>query len=86
VMRIRLLPMLGSAKNATLQINCVLGKVPPDQQAEGITLALEGGRVEFDEEVSGRTLFLLTTPGATPPLQAGAPEVDANLAPTEVQK
>jgi len=34
VLRIRLLPVLGLAKNATLQVNCALGKVPPEHQVE----------------------------------------------------
>jgi hypothetical protein len=86
VLRVRLLPVLGLAKNATLQVNCALGKVPPEHPVEGIRLAFEGGGVEFDEETSGRALFLMTRPGATPASKAPAPEVDANLAPTEAQK
>ncbi len=86
VLSIRLLPVLGLAKNATLQINCALGKIPPEHQVEGIRLALQGGGAEFDEEINGRTLFLLTKPGATTASKAPAPEVDANLTPPEVQK
>jgi hypothetical protein len=66
VLRIRLLPMWGVSKTATLEVNCALGKVPEERQTEGIRLAFEGGGgVEFDEEISGRTLFLLTRPGAS---------------------
>jgi hypothetical protein len=86
VLRIRLLPVRGLSKNATLQVNCAIGKVPPEHQVEGIRLALEGGSVEFNEEVSGRALFLLTRPGASAASKAPSPEVDANLAPTEVQQ
>jgi hypothetical protein len=86
VFRIRLLPVRGLAKNATIEVNCALGKVPPEHQVEGIRLAFEGGGVEFDEEVSGRALFLLTRPGASAAAKAPAPEVDANPAPTEVQQ
>ena len=85
VLRIRLIPVLGFAKNATLQVNCALGKVPPEHQVEGIRLAIEGGGPEFDEEVSGRTLFLLTRPGAGAAAKTHAPKVDANPAPSEVQ-
>ncbi len=67
VFRIRLLPVWGLAKNATLEVNCALGKVPPEHPVEGIRLEFEGGGVEFDEEVSGRALFLLTRPGASAP-------------------
>ena len=35
VLRIRLLPVLGFAKNATLQVNCALGKVPDEHQRKG---------------------------------------------------
>jgi len=84
VFRIRLIPVLGLTKNATLQINCALGQVPPEHHVEGIRLAFEGG--EFDEEVSGRTLFLLTRPGAVAAAKAAVPEVDTKPAPTEVQQ
>jgi len=83
VLRIRLLPVLGFAKNATLQVNCALGKVPPEHQVEGVRLAFEGGGAEFDEEVSGRALFLLTRPGARAAAKAPASEVDTNLAAPE---
>jgi hypothetical protein len=86
VFRIRLLPVRGLSKNATLEVNCAIGKVPPERQVEGIRLAFEGGGVEFDEEVSGRTLFLLTRPGASAAAKAPAPEVDTNPAPAEVQQ
>jgi hypothetical protein len=84
VLRIRLLPVLGIAKNATLQVNCALGKVPDEHPTEGIRLAFEGRGVEFDEEISGRALFLLTRPGASAAAKAPAPEVDTKPAPAEV--
>jgi hypothetical protein len=83
VLRIRLLPVLGFAKNATLQVNCALGKVPPEHLVEGIRLTFEGGGVEFDEEVSGRALFLLTRPGASTAAKAPVAEVDTKPTPTE---
>ncbi|MGB7589608.1 MAG: hypothetical protein WCD04_21630 [Terriglobia bacterium] len=83
VFRIRLLPLRGLSKNATLQVNCAIAKVPPEHPVEGIRLAFEGGGVEFDEEVSGRALFLLTRPGASAASKAPAPEADTNPAPTE---
>jgi len=86
VFRIRLLPVRGLSKNATLQVNCALGKVPPEHQMEGIRLAFEGGGVEFDEEISGRALFLLTSPGASAAAKAPAPDVDTKPTPTEVQQ
>jgi len=86
VFRIRLLPMWGLSKTALLQVNCALGKVPPEHQVEGIRLAFEGGGGEFDEEVSGRALFLLTRPGASTAAKAPVPKVDTNPAPDEVQQ
>jgi hypothetical protein len=84
VLRIRLFPVLGFAKTARLQVNCALGKAPPERQVEGIRLAFEGRGVEFDEEVSGRALFLLTRPGASTAAKTPAPEADTNLSPAEV--
>ena len=85
VFRVRLLPVRGLAKNATLQVNCAIGKVPPEHPVEGIRLAFEGGSAEFDDEVSGRALFLSTRPGAGAVGKAPAPEAETDTAPTEVQ-
>jgi len=84
--RIRLLPIWGLPRSATLQVNCAMGKVPPEHPVEGIRLAFDGGGVEFDEEVSGRTLFLLTRPGASAASKAPAAEDDTNLAPAEAEQ
>jgi len=86
VLRIRLLPVWGPSKNATLQVNCALGKVPSEHPVEGIRLAFEGGGVEYDEEISGRSLFLLTRPGASATPKALAPEAETNPAPAEAQQ
>jgi len=86
VLRIRLIPVLGFAKTATLQVNCALGKVPDEHPTEGIRLAFEKGGVEFDQEISGRALFLLTRPGASAAGKAPTPEADTKPAPTEVQQ
>jgi hypothetical protein len=63
LMRIRLLPDSGRPKDAILQVNCALGKVPPNQQGDGIRLAMQGGALRFDGKVSGRTVFMLRKPG-----------------------
>jgi hypothetical protein len=76
VFRIRLLPMRGASRTATLEVNCALGKVPDERPTEGVRLAFEGGGVAFAEEVSGRTLFLLTRPAAGPASKAPPREVD----------
>jgi hypothetical protein len=80
------LPVSGFAKTATLQVNCAFGKVPDEHQVEGVRLAFEGRGAEFDEEISGRTLFLLTRPGASAAAKAPVPKVDTNPAPTEIQQ
>ena len=86
VFRIRLLPMWGGGpKIATLQVNCAIGKVPPEHSVEGIRLAFEESGLEFDQEVAGRTLFVLTRPAATAASKAPAPEADANHAPDQVE-
>ena len=85
VLRIRLLPVSGFTKNATLQVNCALGKAPPERQVEGIRLAFERGG-EFDQELGGRTLFLLTRPGASAAAKAAVPQVDTKPTPAEVQE
>jgi hypothetical protein len=86
VFRIRLLPVRGLSKNATLQVNCAIGKVPPEHSVEGIRLAFEGAGGEFDEEIGGRSLFLLTRPEAGAARKVPAPEAETNPAPTEVQQ
>jgi hypothetical protein len=85
VFRIRLLPMRGVSRTATLEVNCALGKVPDEHPTEGVRLAFEGGGVEFAEEVSGRTLFVLTRPAARPAPNSPAPPEEANPAPAEVR-
>jgi hypothetical protein len=85
VLHIRLLPMWGPSRNAVLQVNCALGKVPDEHQTEGIRLTFEEGGSEFNEEVSGHTLFVLTKPGVSVAPKAPAPAVDQNPAPPEAQ-
>jgi hypothetical protein len=87
VLRTRLLPMWGPSRNAVLQVNCALGKVPEERQTEGIRLTFEGGGVAFDEEVSGRTMFVLTSPGAkTAQTKPPATEGETTPASTDVQQ
>jgi hypothetical protein len=81
IFRIRLLPMSGAAKNATLQVNCALGDVPRDRAVEGIRVIVEKSAGEFTEEISGRVQFLSMRPeaGSTGITQApeNAPEITA---------
>jgi hypothetical protein len=63
VIRIRLLPDAGTPADAVLRVNCAKGNVPPDASGDGVKLFLDGGSPVFDEQVRGRTLFLLRRPG-----------------------
>jgi hypothetical protein len=85
VFRIRLLPVWGLSKNAMLQVNCALGKVPDESPTEGIKLALEGGGAKFDEQASGRTMFLLTRQGANPAPKPPPAEAEPNPASADPQ-
>jgi hypothetical protein len=79
VIRMRLLPMWGPSRAAVLQVNCALGKVPDERQTEGIRLSFEGGGGEFDQEISGRTMFVLTGPGISPKPKPPARQCARNL-------
>jgi hypothetical protein len=83
VLRIRLVPMWRPSRIAVLQVNCALGKVPDEHPTEGIRLAFEGGGAAFDEEVSGRTMFILTKPGTIPAANLPATESETKPAPAE---
>jgi hypothetical protein len=84
VFRIRLLPLLGVPKTATLEVNCALGKVPEERQTEGIRLAFEGSGGEFDQEISGRTMFVLTRLGTSPVPKPAATGDETNPAPPQI--
>jgi hypothetical protein len=85
LIRIRLLPMWGPSRTAVLQVNCAIGKVPDERQAEGIRLSFEGGGGEFDQEQSGRAMFVLTRLGASSALKSPTTGDKTNPAPAEVQ-
>lgn len=86
VLRIRLLPMWGPSTTAVLQVNCALGKVPEERHTEGIRLAFEGGGGEFDQEISGRTIFVLTRRGASPAPNSPTTGEETNTPPAHVQQ
>jgi hypothetical protein len=86
VIRIRLLPMWGPSRAAVLQVNCALGKVPDERQTEGIRLSFEGGGGEFDQEISGRTMFVLTRLGASPPPKSPTTGDETNPPPAQAQQ
>lgn len=85
VLRIRLLPMWGPSRDAVLQVNCALGKVPDEHPTDGIRLTFERGD-EFDLEPSGRTMFVLTRLGASPAPNPTATGDETNPPPAEVQQ
>ena len=74
VMRIRLVPFEGPARNAVLQVNCALGEVPRERSVEGIRLSIEGHASDFSEEGSGRVMFLATRPELRAAVKAPAQE------------
>ncbi|PYV39360.1 MAG: hypothetical protein DMG06_23315 [Acidobacteria bacterium] len=63
LLRVRLWPDSGKPKEAFLQVNCAKGKVPENQQGDGVRLAIQEGGPKFDQKVSGRTVFMLRKPG-----------------------
>src|SRR5262249_48088383 len=63
LIRVRLLPDVGQPQEAILQVNCAKGRVPENQQGDGIRLAFQEGGPKFDQKVSGRTIFMLRKPG-----------------------
>jgi hypothetical protein len=73
LIRIRLLPDTGSPKDGIFQVNCAMGKVPANQQGDGVRLAIQQGGPKFDQKVSGRTVLLLRKPGFSFPLKAPLP-------------
>ena len=81
LMRIRLLPLRGPSRTAVLQVNCALGKVPDERQTDGVRLSFEEAGVQFDQEISGRTMFVLTGPGISPTPKPPTPSGEANAAP-----
>jgi hypothetical protein len=84
VIHIRLLPMWGPSRTAVLQVNCAIGKVPEERQTEGIRLSFDGGGGEFDQEINGRTMFVLTGPGISPTPKP--PSAQADAAPARTQR
>ena len=78
LLRIQLLPDAGKPKDAILQVNCAIGKVPENQKRDGIKLAVISDELKFDQKVSGRTMFMLTKPWVSvtskSSMPAGSPE------------
>jgi hypothetical protein len=69
-----------------LQLNCALGKVPEERQTDGIKLTFERGGGEFDQEISGRTMFVSTRPGASPAPEPATAGDKTNPPPAQAQQ
>jgi hypothetical protein len=63
LMRLRLIPDAGQPQEAVLQVNCAKGRLPENQQGDGIRLAIQGDGMKFDQKVGGRVVFILRKPG-----------------------
>jgi hypothetical protein len=72
---ILLMPILGPARTARLDVNCALGDVPRDRSVEGIRLQIDRNSTDYLEEAGGRVMFLATRPPVS--ATAKAPEQDA---------
>jgi len=64
VIRIRLLADAGSSGDAILRVDCAKGKVPEDEQSDGVRLDVTGGSA-FEKHVSGRTFSCCRGRGPT---------------------
>src|SRR5262249_46115956 len=73
LIRVRLLPDVVQPQEAILQVNCAKGRVPENQQGDGIRLAIQEGGPKFDQKVSGRTVFMLRKPGLAFPSRTSVP-------------
>ena len=86
IFRIRLLPMWRPSKTAVLQVNCALGKVPEERRTEGIRLTLERGGGDFDQEISGHTMFVSTRLGASTAPKPATTDDKTNPPPAQAQQ
>jgi len=58
VFRVRMLPLVGPPRMATLEINCAVGQPQAERQVDGIKLAFEGGGLLFEEQGPLHSLFV----------------------------
>jgi hypothetical protein len=59
VFRVRMLPIVGPPRMATLEINCAVGQPPSERQVDGIKLAFDGGGLQFEEQGPPHSLFMV---------------------------
>ena len=69
MIRVRLLPDAGAPEDALLSVNCAQGKVPEQEQTDGVKLTITGGTA-FGVTMGGRAVFLLQRPVLGDRLQA----------------
>jgi hypothetical protein len=69
-----------------LQVNCALGKVPDERPTDGISLTFEGASGEYNQEPSGRTMFVLTRLGASSALKSPTTGDKTRPAPPQAQQ
>lgn len=65
VLKVRLVPVVGLQKNATVELNCAMGNVPQERSTGGIRIAVEGKTAAYDESSGGGVIFLANQFGAT---------------------
>lgn len=81
VLRVRLVPISGPPRIIQMDLNCALGKVPPEHQVDSIKLTYEAGGLEFAGEINKGTLFVLTSPAAAAVSKAQATMAETNRPP-----
>jgi hypothetical protein len=59
VIRMRMLPIIGPSRTATLEINCPVGQPPAEHQVDDIKLAIDGGGLQFEEQGPLHGLFVV---------------------------
>jgi hypothetical protein len=59
VFRVRMLPIVGAPRMATLEINCAVGQPPAERQLDGIKLTFEGAGLQFEEQGLLHSLFMV---------------------------
>jgi len=59
VFRVRILPIVGPSRVATLEINCTVGQPQAERQVDGIKLTFETGGLQFEEQGPLHSLFMV---------------------------
>jgi len=59
VFQVRMLPIMGPSRIATLEINSAVGQPPAEHQVDGIKLAFQGSGQQFEEQGPIHSLFVV---------------------------